>query len=512
MVDFAVRDLLDIPDLELTLLAGHSGLGRPIRWTYISELTDPVPWMLGGELVLTTGLAFRDADTTVMREYVERLVAASAAALGIGLGHHAHMADVPHDVLAAAEVVGLPVILVGQGTGFVEVSEQVALRLSAVQLKRARRILEGQKQIAQAAVRDGAHGIVTALAHEARAQVVMVDRGTRVLHASSPEPEPLRLQVASLLERIRPRGWFASSSHEDEHHLVLHPVGFGQDYDFILAVELPASTSPDEVNLLISHAACLLAIETAAERHARHRRTALRSAVLGGLVQGDLPAKTADALFKAIGLQEAGQVDVALWATRVDGSVLDSVLEGVLSEADRTNEPIRYLHGGDVVVVSSAGLDWEKLAGRAQERLGCTVSVGVATTAPEGVGNAIRAAGVAATRARRTAALVQRSNDIGGLAALRIHLDEVESSILSTPVLRPLIEYDSKHSTDLLPSLRAFLEACGHWGRAADRLGVHRNTLRTRMATVEEITRRKIDNPEDRLDLWLALRLSDPAP
>ena len=52
-----LRDLLR--ELELEAVAGAAGLDRAVRWVHISELADPTPWLSGGELLLTTGLAAR---------------------------------------------------------------------------------------------------------------------------------------------------------------------------------------------------------------------------------------------------------------------------------------------------------------------------------------------------------------------------------------------------------------------------------------------------------------------
>ena len=51
-----------------------------------------------------------------------------------------------------------------------------------------------------------------------------------------------------------------------------------------------------------------------------------------------------------------------------------------------------------------------------------------------------------------------------------------------------------------------FLEANGHWGDAAEKLYVHRHTLRYRMKRVEEITGRDLDLSQDRMEFWLALK------
>jgi purine catabolism regulator len=57
-----------------------------------------------------------------------------------------------------------------------------------------------------------------------------------------------------------------------------------------------------------------------------------------------------------------------------------------------------------------------------------------------------------------------------------------------------------------LPSLEAFLHHNGSWEGAARALGVHRHTLRARMARVEELTGLSLGVADNRALILLALR------
>ena len=54
---FRVEDLLRSPALQLRLIAGAGGTGRRVSWAHVSELEDPTPWLSGGEMIMTTGMA-----------------------------------------------------------------------------------------------------------------------------------------------------------------------------------------------------------------------------------------------------------------------------------------------------------------------------------------------------------------------------------------------------------------------------------------------------------------------
>src|SRR6188472_435141 len=93
-----LRDLLT--DLDVRPSSGGEGLDAPVRWVHISELEDPTPFLSGGELLLTTGMALTDEAT--QRAYVARLAEHGLAGLGLGTGF-AHDALPPALVQAAAE-------------------------------------------------------------------------------------------------------------------------------------------------------------------------------------------------------------------------------------------------------------------------------------------------------------------------------------------------------------------------------------------------------------------------
>ncbi|MEV6381460.1 PucR family transcriptional regulator [Streptomyces sp. NPDC051773] len=78
-------------------------------------------------------------------------------------------------------------------------------------------------------------------------------------------------------------------------------------------------------------------------------------------------------------------------------------------------------------------------------------------------------------------------------------------------LLRPLREHDATGRGDLVASLRAWLSRHGQWDAAAADLGVHRHTLRYRMRRVEEILGRSLDDPDVRMELWLALKATAAA-
>ena len=105
--------------------------------------------------------------------------------------------------------------------------------------------------------------------------------------------------------------------------------------------------------------------------------------------------------------------------------------------------------------------------------------------------------------------MIASFDDLGSYGLLLGLQDTLSLEVFYDSVLGRLQEYDEQNSSDLVKSLACFLEANGHWGDAAEKLYVHRHTLRYRMKRVEEITGRDLDQSQDRMEFWLALKAKE---
>lgn len=68
-----------------------------------------------------------------------------------------------------------------------------------------------------------------------------------------------------------------------------------------------------------------------------------------------------------------------------------------------------------------------------------------------------------------------------------------------------LVEHDQAHGTELVTTVRTYLDSGGSVRDAATSLHVHQNTLRYRLATVSDALGIDLSNPHTRLWLWLRL-------
>ncbi|CAM5473991.1 hypothetical protein SAVIM338S_03170 [Streptomyces avidinii] len=77
----------------------------------------------------------------------------------------------------------------------------------------------------------------------------------------------------------------------------------------------------------------------------------------------------------------------------------------------------------------------------------------------------------------------------------------------SRKLLSPLHDYDRRYRSDLVPTLRSFLEHDGSWARCGEALHLHVNSLRYRISRIEALTGRNLSRLEDKMDFAAALRM-----
>lgn len=543
----SVSGLTAAPDLGVRLLAGSGADERPITWVHVSELDDPTPFLSGGELLLTTGLFVRPA--TDFPAYVERLAAAGVLGLGFGVGLSCE--EVPAELVSAAERLGLAVLEVPRRTPFIALSRAVSRALAADEYAAVTRTFTAQQELTRAALSpESPARLIRLLARKVDGWVVLLDARGAPLALGGARAGAMAPVVAVEVARLREhRGAVGSGFDVDGDSVSLQPVGAGRRRAF-LAVGRPGPLPAADRHLV--NAAVMLLTLGLEQDGAPAMLDAVRAAALELALNGHLDlarsisarvgaAWPADPLVVLVAPAPPARADRRT-PTRADhptpsradqlrrrGST-PSEWDGwdgsqrtrprvrhAAEERDRGVEaalPVGPLADGSVwsaeldgelIVVAHLAVD-RRLAEMFAADLAATgriVGWAEATRAadlPTAREQARQAAGAAAGRGVPFLAF-----DAIGTAGIAGVWDPVRAAAFAASLLAPLVEHDRTGRGDLVASLRAWLAHHGQWDPAAAALGVHRHTLRRRMATAADLVGRDLDSPTVRSELWLAL-------
>ncbi|MGW1142253.1 PucR family transcriptional regulator, partial [Streptomyces zhihengii] len=270
---------------------------------------------------------------------------------------------------------------------------------------------------------------------------------------------------------------------------------------------------------------------------------------VGELVAAEIAARlrvAAPVLLPGLGTAPHWQVVVARveWGadTEVEsGPVAQSLLEEILVDPAATGpesaDRIAVAHSGDEAIAlvplpalgplgdedeEAAPLDEGLHADALLESVRLPLSAGLADDGRLTLGvsaavhsaEGLRGALEEARHARRVAAARPGRVCAAGHHELASHVlllpfvpDDVRRAFTAR-LLDPLRDYDRRHRAELIPTLEAFLDSDGSWTRCASRLHLHVNTLRYRVGRIEQLTGRDLSRLEDKLDFFLALRMS----
>ncbi|MFI5997246.1 PucR family transcriptional regulator [Streptomyces sp. NPDC051362] len=532
--------------LKLTVRAGEDRLDVPVRWAHVSELADPVPYMEGGELLLITALTLDADDPEVMQRYVKRLAGAGVVGLGFAVG--VNYEEIPKALVQAAEKEGLPLLEVPRRTPFLAISKAVSAAIAADQYRAVTAGFAAQRELTKQALTDGPEGLLAALAGQVDGWAALYDASGAVV-ATAPEWAGRRAaRLTPDVERLRERPAPASAVVGGEDRVELHSLGTGRRPRAALAVGTAAALGTAE-RYAVHSAIALLTLTTERSRslHAAEQRigAAVLRMLLAGepdharAVAGDLYGGLLDAPFRLIIAESASgsaarahadgharvgaatPAKTAVTVPDVNGDPLGGLAEVVESAAARAGESVLVVPEGERLVVLAvdggsavtACGDYAVVleAARAAQReqpAGDEDELVVGLSAPAGpiaARAAYKQAEQALSVARRRGRFLVEHEELAAGSVLPLLADDAVRAF-ADGLLRALHEHDATSRGDLVASLRAWLSRHGQWDAAAADLGVHRHTLRYRMRRVEEILGRSLDDPDVRMELWLALK------
>ncbi|GAA1899061.1 PucR family transcriptional regulator [Streptomyces sodiiphilus] len=516
-----LASLLRHSSLKLSVLTGEDRLDAEVRWAHASELADPVPYLDGGELLLTTAVKLDVDDPGEMREYVTRLVKAGVVGLGFGVGMH--HPDVPPALLAAARAEGLPVLEVPRRTPFIAIGKAVSAAIAAEQYRAVTAGFAAQRELTRAVLSPGGHqALLERLAGQVDGWTALYELSGAVTAAApawaARRAGELTCEVRRLCDRPAPAsavtaGAVDGDGGRGEDRVELQSVGTGVPRA-VLAIGTAAPLGTAE-RYAVQSAIAVLTLTTERSRAFRAAEQRLAGAVLRMLISGEPDHARAVAGDLYGGLLDA-PLRVLVAEPGDDPESLADLSAAVESAADRAGETVlAAADGGRLVLLAADGgaavAACDRHARGAQQERSAGPVIGMSAPAgPPAADTAYQQALQALLVARRRGLRLVEHDDVAAGSVLPLLADDAVRAF-ADGLLRALRERDAHGRGDLVASLRAWLSRHGQWDAAAADLGVHRHTLRYRMRRVEEILGRSLDDPDVRMELWLALKATSPA-
>ncbi|MFD3975165.1 PucR family transcriptional regulator [Streptomyces cyaneofuscatus] len=482
-----LAELLASKDLGLRRIAGPAE--AELLWVHTSEMADPYPYLLGGELLLSAGVLLTDPD-----RYVARLVEAGAAALGFGV--RPVYEAVPDDLVQACDRYGLPLLEVPPETPFTTIARAVWRLMAQARHRELRRVTRAQQALATAAARpDPVPAVLHQLATQLSGRAVLLTARGEEVHAAGRRPPPeaaaALTRLARVVARERPGAPSSATDAHGDTHLAAYALGGGEG--LVLALATGQRESGDHT--VAGIAVVLLSLLAAPHQGAD---AAGRSAALVRMLLGAPPEEVAPLLGPDGPDGPTGPTGpwTVIHARRTDGSPADALTAGALGASLGTALVDAGRGGGEAVRVLLPGAPGtESDPARVTPQPGWTLGVSAPTPVTD-LDAADTLAARALAHAQATRAPLTVDTPVSGLAAL---IPPDQAAAHARTLLAPL-------TAPLTDTLRCWLSLHGSWDRTAVALSVHRNTVRQRIGRCAELLNADLDDMDVRAELWFALR------
>jgi purine catabolism regulator len=537
---FTVKNLLAFPMLKETrMLAGNQGLHRPITRVNVMEDPNMLSWVRPGEFLMTTGTPFRE-EPERLKQIVPELVRRGVSALGIkGKGY---FDPLPHDVVEEAERHALPLLELPADIVFADLARSVMERV----LEQETSQLEDLQTRIQSMTRlllDGS-GLYTFL----DAMEEMLDNPVAVVRENDKPWLSKTLRTAEPTEV-----WPLMQS------LTFRHVGRGSINGFV-HLQNTYRTYVNQIPMKELKQACLVLVERNREIQPLDALSVDRLSSLAGLELANLEAvREVEGKYLDQFLQDwlSGKiVSTTDWKLRADvcgcaipeGTPMCAILVGwsTAEPSEKVGELARRLRaeklrsvegllaapvGEELALVlpiaSSlpAGPERDEASSQLMQKLLAELRmllgerelnfyVGRVVDRSDG----LHGSWAQAKRARQVAEVCKLPGEIVPYDRLGVYSllylipsGEEREQFLNRFAL-PLQQADRKGGGRLVETLEMFFRCNGNIKLTSEKLFAHYNTIVYRLEKVQSILGVSLDDPEDRLQLHLALKLGQITP
>lgn len=514
------------------VVAGAAGLGRTVRWTHVAELPDIAHLLRGGELLLSTGLAF-PADPDGLTAVLDELADAGVAGLVVELGRR-FVDALPPALLDAAERREMPVIELRRETPFVQVTESVHALIVGAQLSELRLSDQVHRTFTELSIEGaGADTIIRQTARMANAPVVLENLSHQVLAF-----DPAGASADHLLDRWESRSRSIASrgrtTSDPASGWVIATVGArGTDWGrLVLAVD----GEPTARHLVIAErAAATLALGRLIEREDESLERQSHRTLLAALVDQSLTSHEIHLRARGLGvpLDDKSLVGVVLRpALRPHAPLADQARLRRLAESTASSlRGVRALGLVGVLDDNTVGLLLAVADSTTADAVLDAISARIRRTAADeevaeqvavviAAGSSVRdvlevrrsfleasqVAEVALTGSDRP---FYRLADVGLTGLLHLLRRDERLQMFVERELGPLLAHDDARGTHLLLVLRHYLDTGRNKSSTASKCELSRPALYARLRAVEGILGADLDNVSACLTLQVAIASLD---
>ena len=487
-MSITVREIIDNPLLKSTAIAGVEGLAREITWAHSCELNDPSPWLTGGELIMTSGIAIPISEKDQIL-YLNRLIHAGAS--GLAVGKELHAPELTEEFLRAADKNAFPILLTDYDVPWIAISKTVVLANSTQNYTQVDQTLRLYDILRKSINRSPPKKIIELLSKIVNCQLYILDsKNGRLLFNED--------KNFNEKHEIKPGDQLLSNNHNNNNKKITAQLAIPSSRPAILYAVSNSTTPPDTI--ILRHISTILGLIVEKESSVLERQRRVGTEIFRELIEGKVTDEIASILLKDYRLGSeplciisCKAIETNFEEERLHYYLIDCNIPHLI--AFRENNIFILVPKHDHIITNLRAELPETIY------IGISNSIIRLTKIPDAYQEAIWALHSAESN---NINMVDYAKSFFVSPFLPRNMLKAEDSVKQ--VLGNLLEYDDKHSAELTKTLYIYLSENRSWKKTAAKLHIHKQTLVYRINRIEEISGYRLDNINSISELWLALQ------
>lgn len=545
-----VRDALSLDIVNrLKLVGGKGGLDRVIKLVNVIEVPDIMDWLIDGEFLLTTGYSFREYPA-LMEKLIPRMNQTHSAALAIKTKRYLN--EIPDQIISSADEFNIPLLEVPYDLSFSEIIAPILGVVFNKQNKILQKLEQAHKKLMDLALNGSP---LEELCKETGKLIsnpvaIMNREGRLIVNEECPDKEKFeqffsegsieikkeKLRFGNIKEVKYSLEYAADRDKPLTIKAIRIPI-FADKYTYghIVAIINNPIFEPDI--LIMERAATIAALEFTKRKAIFEIEKSYYNEFLEILLSCDFESE--DEIIKRgllfnMDLKKSTAVIIITDNSfkELDDIPLQMNINGPRSKEDLLKAINNYkglqdahsfiagIKGNNVVVVTSIS---EDNSGRSIKKYTTDLFSYLKNTVDQamqlkiGVGKAyanIRNLNRSFQEALEALKISQLSKDTNviffeelGFYKILSEKNRGELEHFVDELLQPVFEYDRNKKGDLLNTLETYFDTNRNLKLTSTKLFTHYNTVLYRIKKIEELTAISLDNPEDALNLEIAINI-----
>lgn len=532
-----VADILQMPALaEAHVLVGAEGLRRPVRFIDVIEVPDIVDWAKAETVYMTTTYPFM-GNPELFIKTVRGFAEHEVSALMIKVGRF--IEEVPPEVYQVANEYRLPIIVLPTDAAYSPIITAIGRKLAEDAVDGVGNYMDiaFQQKIQQILLNDGGVQALAELLADRLNGEVFVENAVGQLMFSAGEETSINLYQSHKWLEQEAVYFREMACYQDYYYTVLiMPTYLGEELQGNIIVSLKGMVESYEAQYgPIKSMAQVIALELSRAKAVYERRIHLEQALLEGIIEHHeaLDEAVVQQQVSALGWEYSTMQMMAVFnvgrredfndrqkleqyiqklSYRLSTWLKQEAFKGIFC---RKNDNLVCLFSMNKQVQEPAEVlsQWGEafLAEIRQDFAELVVSMGLSRPVSR-----IAELGEAYGDAQKAVRMGKRAYGGGqvydyqrmGVYRLLFTHKDIDSQVeFYEDYLKPLVQYDQKHDSELVHTIEAYYQNNANTLATAEQLYIHRNTLNYRLKRASDILGFDIDDVDRKLCVSLALQI-----